>query len=70
MDYKVKIGKKLIKLRKKAGFGSSVDFAVYHDLSKNTIYRIECGKDFKFSSLEKILEIHGMSLKEFFKDFK
>jgi len=69
-EAKKKIGKKLRKLRMDAGFGSYSDFAFFYDLNKITVLRAEQGKNITIDTLIILLQIHNISLKEFFKDFK
>jgi len=62
-----KIGKKLELLRIKNGFKSYEDFAIKNNLSRMQYWRIEKGKtNITFRSLIVILNIHNVSLEEFF----
>jgi len=64
-----KIGERLKKLRIKNGYGSYEDFAIKNDLSRMQYWRIEKGKtNLTFRSLLTILNIHKVSLKDFFSD--
>jgi len=62
------IGNKIRKLRIEAGYSSSETFAYQHDLSRVHYWRIEKGTNLTLESLIKILDIHKISLKEFFSD--
>jgi transcriptional regulator with XRE-family HTH domain len=62
-----KIGEKLQKLRADAGYSSYEDFAIRNDLSRMQYWRIEKGKtNITLRSLIVILNIHGITLEEFF----
>lgn len=62
-----KIGEKLQILRAKAGYSSYEDFAIKNDLSRMQYWRIEKGKtNITLRSLIVILNIHGITLEEFF----
>lgn len=66
-----KIGLKLKKLRIEKGFTSYENFAYENDLSRIQYWRMEKGTNFTIKNLLKILEIHGISIEEFFsEDFK
>jgi transcriptional regulator with XRE-family HTH domain len=64
-----KIGEKLRKLRIQAGHKAYDKFAYTFGLDTQTVLRAETGKNITLSTLIKILNVHKMSLKEFFKDF-
>ena len=61
------IGKRIKELRKKAGYTSYETFAVEHDMPRKNYWRLEKGYNFTISTLIEILEIHDMTLEEFFK---
>ena len=62
-----KIGNKLAKLRVKNGYGSYEDFAIKNELSRMQYWRIEKGKtNITLRSLIVILNIHNLTLEEFF----
>jgi transcriptional regulator with XRE-family HTH domain len=65
-----KIGHKLKELRIKANYTSYEDFAMSHELSSRYYWAVEKGKSVSISYLIKLLNIHNVSLEEFFKDFK
>jgi hypothetical protein len=60
------IGLQLRALRKAAGYSSYADFAWAHDLPKTQYGRMENGANCTFKSLQKVLDIHGLSLQDFF----
>ena len=63
----VEIGQLLIELRKKKGYKSHEGFALDYDLPRVQYWRMEKGKaNFTIKSLSRILQIHGVSLTEFF----
>ncbi|MBX2897312.1 MAG: helix-turn-helix transcriptional regulator [Cyclobacteriaceae bacterium] len=63
----VKIGERLVELRKKKGYTSHETFAYDHDLTRVQYWRIEKGKsNLTLRSLYNLLEIHGIDLKDFF----
>lgn len=64
------IAEKLKKMRIKAGYTSYENFAVDNDLNRVQYWRIEKGKNFTLSYLLRLLDIHQISLKDFFKDLK
>lgn len=62
-----KIGERLTDLRKKKGYTSHETFAYDYEMSRVQYWRIEKGKtNLTLKSLTNLLEIHGLSLKEFF----
>lgn len=65
-----KIGEKLKKLRIEKGYKSYEPFAFDNDIGRHQYWRIEKGANFTMESLLKILDIHKISLEEFFKGFK
>jgi transcriptional regulator with XRE-family HTH domain len=64
-EYK-KIGKRLIQLRKAAGFRGSLRFALEIDMHPAQYARYEAGSDLKISSLMRVLSFHNLTLQEFF----
>lgn len=64
------IADKLKKLRIKAGFTSYENFAIEHGLNRMQYWRLEKGVNCRLKSLLKVLDIHQISMKEFFKDIK
>ena len=69
IDLRIKeIGDKLKKVRKEKGHNSYENFAFDNELSRVQYWRMEKGTNFTIKNLLKILDIHKMSLKDFFKD--
>ncbi len=64
------IASKLKQLRIEAGFTSYEQFANSKDLDRKQYWRIENGANITLSTLIKLLEIHKVSLKEFFIDIE
>ncbi len=67
-DTIVKIAAKLKKIRIEKGFTSYENFAYQNDLPRVHYWRMEKGSNFTIKSLLRILEIHEISLENFFKD--
>ena len=64
-----KIGLKLKKLRKAAGYTNGDDFAYDHDINRSQYGKYEAGvKDMRISSLFKTVNSLGLTLGEFFKE--
>lgn len=64
------IGDKLKHLRLKNGYSSYENFAVEHELSRMQYWRIEKGlTNLTIRSLVKILNIHRVTLEDFFLNF-
>ncbi len=62
------IGARLEQLRIKKGYASYEAFAIAHQLSRMQYWRIEKGKtNITIKSLVTILNIHNLSIEEFFK---
>ena len=57
-------------MRIDAGFGSYETFANAMDIDRKQYWRIENGSNITLSTLIKILELHKITLKEFFKDIE
>ncbi len=65
------IGNKLMQLRLKNGHKSYESFALENDLSRMQYWRIEKGKtNLTIKSLTRILNIHQISIDEFFRKDK
>jgi transcriptional regulator with XRE-family HTH domain len=61
------IGNKLTELRRRKGYTSHESFAYDHDIPRMHYWRIENGKtNLTIRSLMRILNIHKISLQEFF----
>ena len=61
-----KIGAKIKKLRIEAGYTSYEDFAWENELNRVQYWRMEKGSNFTINSLLKILDVHRLTLEEFF----
>lgn len=64
------VASKLKQMRINAGFTSYESFANANDLDRKQYWRIENGSNITLSTLIKILDIHKISLKEFFIDIE
>ncbi|HPH87473.1 MAG: helix-turn-helix transcriptional regulator [Chitinophagales bacterium] len=64
------IASKLKQMRIDAGFTSYENFANAKDLDRKQYWRIENGANITISTLIKLLEIHEVTLKEFFSDIE
>lgn len=60
------IANKIRQLRIDAGYTSHENFAWDNDLSRVQYWRIETGANITMKTLLKILDIHGLTLSEFF----
>jgi hypothetical protein len=60
------IGLQLRALRKAAGYSNYASFAWTNDLPKTQYGRMENGANCTFKSLQKVLDIHGLSFQQFF----
>lgn len=60
------VGAKLKALRIQAGYKSYEVFAWENDLSRIQYWKMEKGVNCTFKSLYKVLEIHKMTIQEFF----
>jgi len=65
----LKIAHKIRELRFQKGYSSHENFAWDHNLSRVQYWRIEKGSNITMKTLLSILDIHQISLSEFFKDF-
>ncbi len=64
------IGERIKELRIQAGYTSHEDFANAYNIQPKQIWRLESGKyDLKVSTLLRLLDIHKITLGDFFKDF-
>ncbi len=62
----IKIGERLRELRKKAGYKSYENFSFDNELNRVQYGRMERGANITLASLLKVLDIHKLSLEEFF----
>jgi len=66
----LKIAAKLKKMRIEKGYTSYENFAWDNDLGRIQYWRLEKGTNFTMQSLLKVLDVHKVSLEEFFKGIK
>lgn len=66
----VAISQRLRQLRIAKGYSSAEIFAYEHDLNRSSYWRMEKGYNITVLSLLRVLDIHGLSLKEFFEEFE
>lgn len=68
-DERIKmIAQKIKRLRIEAGYTSHENFAWEHELSRVQYWRVESGTNITLKTLLRILDIHKVTLEEFFKD--
>jgi transcriptional regulator with XRE-family HTH domain len=63
-----KVANKIKQLRKDKGYTSFQSFAFEYELNRVQYWRIESGKNITLKTLIKVLDIHKISLQDFFKD--
>jgi transcriptional regulator with XRE-family HTH domain len=63
-----KLGKRIKQLRIKNGYTSYEYFAYDHNISRAQFGRYEQGQDIRFSSLVRVIDALGISVKEFFNE--
>jgi len=63
----LKMANKLRKMRLEKGFTSYEHFAWDNNIGRQQYWRIEKGSNFTMETLLKILDIHKITLEEFFK---
>ncbi len=69
VDLRLKaIGEKIKRLRLEAGYTSYEKFAIANGIEGKQYWRLESGKNFRMTTLIGIIDIHGITLKEFFED--
>jgi transcriptional regulator with XRE-family HTH domain len=69
IDLKInQISKKLKEIRLSKGYTSYETFAFENDLNRVQYWRIESGKNMTLKTLIKVLDIHKITLEDFFKD--
>jgi hypothetical protein len=66
----VKIAQKIKKMRLDKGYTSYETFAWEHEMNRVQYWRIEKGSNITLASLLKVLDIHKITLDEFFSDIK
>jgi transcriptional regulator with XRE-family HTH domain len=65
-----KIGERIRQLRVDAGYTSYETFAFDNEIPRVQYGRIEKGVNFRIATLMRILDVHKISLEEFFKGLK
>ena len=65
-----KIGERIRELRKEAGYTSYENFAFDNDIPRVQYGRMEKGANFRIATLMRILEVHKITLEDFFKGLK
>lgn len=63
-----KLAKRIKELRIAKGYSSYEYFAYDHNISRAQYGRYEKGEDLRFSTLSKIINAFGISMKEFFSE--
>jgi hypothetical protein len=66
----IKVGDRLRTLRKKAGYKSYENFAFDNEINRVQYGRMEKGTNITLLSLLKVLDIHKLTLEEFFVGLK
>ena len=61
-----KLGKRIKELRIAKGYSSYEYFAYEHNISRAQYGRYEKGEDLRFSSLAKVINALGITMKDFF----
>lgn len=67
-DRIIDIGKKLRKLRLQKGYSSYEVFAWENEIPRVQYWRMEKGTNFTISSLLRVLDVHNITLEEFFQE--
>ena len=62
----IKVGDRLRELRKKAGYKSYENFAFDNEINRVQYGRMEKGANITLASLMNVLDVHKLSLEEFF----
>ncbi len=62
------IASRIKELRKAAGYTSYESFALKFDLDRKHYWRMESGQNISMKSLFRLLDIHKITVQEFFKD--
>lgn len=64
-----KIGKKLKRLRKELGYSNPDPFSYDKEINRSQYGKYEAGsEDFRFSTLINLLNLHGLTLNQFFNE--
>jgi transcriptional regulator with XRE-family HTH domain len=67
-DQIVKLGNRIKELRKAKGFSNYEFFAYENRIGRSQYGRYEKGMDMQFSSIIKLIQMHGISVKDFFSE--
>ena len=62
------LGNRIKELRIKKGFKNAEFFAYEHEINRSQYGKYERGEDMRVSSLFKIIEVHNISVEDFFKE--
>lgn len=62
------LAKRLKQLRKEKGFSNYEFFAYEHKIGRSQYGKYEQGVDMQWSSIVKLIEKHGMTVKQFFSE--
>jgi transcriptional regulator with XRE-family HTH domain len=65
-EMKQRLAARLRLLRKQKGYSNYEQFAYEHNFSRSQYGRYEKGEDLRFSTIIRLAQAFGMSLKEFF----
>ena len=65
-----KVSEKIKELRIIAGYSSYENFALDKGIDRKQYWRIENGANITLTTLLKVLDLHGISLKKFFSDIQ
>lgn len=63
-----RIGAHIKQLRVNAGYSNYVNFANDHEMEPKQYWRLEAGQNFSMNTLLRILDIHNLTMKEFFSE--
>jgi transcriptional regulator with XRE-family HTH domain len=64
------IGKRIKQLRLEANYTSYETFAIENGFARKNYWRMEKGKNFTIDTLLRLVNIHNITLEEFFKGVK
>ena len=64
-----KVSKRFKELRIQAGYSSQETFAYDKELNRVQYWRVEKGSNITLTTFFKLLDVHKLTPKEFFKDF-
>ncbi len=64
------VGERIKELRINAGFTSYETFAFEYNLGRKSYWQWEKGANYKFETIIRIIDIHDISLEDFFKGLK